>query len=34
MYEKEQKEAFIEYYLRSKVIASTSLYAIKKNKTI
>ncbi len=30
MYEKEQKEGFIEYYLRSKVIASTSLYAILK----
>lgn len=28
MYEAEQKESFIEEYLRSKVVASTSLYAI------
>ena len=28
MYENDQKEAFIEEYLRSKIVASTSLYAI------
>ena len=28
MYGDDQKEAFIEEYLRSKVVASTSLYAI------
>lgn len=28
MYNQEQKESFIEEYLKSKVIAETSLYAI------